>query len=80
MYSSGDSSTIPTYIQITLSKIFGQKIGKRPIYLGNFQWVQSVTIIALMLSDGLIRVGDIEPRGLFEKSRNVDEARVGKNS
>ena len=67
------NNRIPTYIQITLSKIFGQKIGKRPVFLPNFQWIQSVTIIALMLAEDLVRICDISLRGLFEKSRIGDE-------
>ena len=64
---------IPTYIQVTLSKLFAQKIGKRPVFLPNFQWIQSVTIIALMLAENLVRLSDISPRGLFEKSKIGDE-------
>jgi len=52
---------------------FGQKIGKRPVFLPNFQWIQSVTIIALMLAEDLVRICDISLRGLFEKSRIGDE-------
>ena len=57
---------IPTYVQINNDSSLNN------VFLCNFQWVQSVTLIALMLADNLIPINSIDPRNLFEQSLRTD--------
>ena len=69
-------SKLPTFYRVPRSEINNAKRGRKveemePVFLQNFQWIHAVSLITQLVDQNLLRLVDLDPLQLYEKSKNI---------